>query len=246
MPSPIFYVLQQLTAQWIIDTKKEERRGANLRHPRENALAFCPGEFKVQRESEGQISYITALDSLCSFFKVSTYPSIMQLIHAVFDTDPEDLSNMRFVEYCEIVPVPSMGPGAKGVISTKPIAKGTILSLYHGIAVSTTCSNNRFSFNRYSVDISVLISRTRTRELVIVGSRDITGNAALYNDCRSACDIVDVPPADLAKVNVRLVHFTVCGYPLVVVMATKDIETDTPLLLNYGLTFWCDNESDAK
>jgi hypothetical protein len=133
-----------------------------------------------------------------------------------------------------------MGPDDKGVISTKPIAAGDVVALYFGDMVTQACSTNvMYKDNDYLVRINVTMRDDSNEALVLVGGRDSTGPAAFINDCRSTIENSGIAaPADLAKVNVRLVHANICGIPIVFVMATNDIEPNAILLLDYGVRFW--------
>jgi hypothetical protein len=201
--------------------------------PRQHALAFVPGDFLTA----DAIAF--AMENVCDFIKAGSNPSILKLATCAFDGNLRQLSDSQFWTNCQIVDIKGMNPGSKGVISTKLISTGNIVAVYFGCLVTKTCSDVMHNDNHYSVGITVKMSDRRQHHLVLVGGRHITGPAAFINDCRSQIQDSGVAtPTDLDKVNMRLVHATICGIPVVFAMATKDIEPKTTLLLDYGIQFW--------
>jgi hypothetical protein len=230
-PLKVSNIIYDSIAKWI---RKMRKVNSNAYLPRQHVLAFCPGDFDTPT------SLAFAMDKVCDFLQAGSNPSILKLAMRAFGGNLRQLSNSRFGTNWRLTDVQGMGPGAKGAISTKPIARDDVVALYFGGMVTEACSNTMYKDNDHRVRIDVTMSDGSNQVLVLVGDRDITGPTAFINDCRSEVQKSGVAkPADLDRVNVRLVHANICGIPVVFVTATNDIEPDTILLLDYGVRFWC-------
>jgi hypothetical protein len=224
-------ILQDSIARWITEMRKVKEDNVYL--PRQHVLEFCPGDFDDYASSS------LAMDKICDFLEAGRNPTVLKLVACAFGGNLPHLSNSHFETNCELIDVQGMGLGAKGVISKKPIAADDVVAIYFGDMVTAACSNTTYSKSDYLVRINLLMSDGSNQDVVLVGGRDVTGPAAFINDCRSEIQNSGVAtPADLARVNVRLVHANICGIPFVFVMATKEIARDTLLLLDYGVRFW--------
>jgi hypothetical protein len=181
-----------------------------------------------------------AIDMLGRFFIPDCHDTakvtMLQWQRAILESNISKLSDDTFYKKCEIVPVNGMG---SGVICTKIIEACEVTAVYRGKIATRTYFNFARSDSEYSVAIHLRLLGGIQHHLVLIGDPNITGPAAMYNDCRfSAATTRKATPKDLERMNIQLVQTNVFGYPLVVVMATKRINPGTMMLLDYGKTFW--------
>lgn len=182
-----------------------------------------------------------ALLGVCSFLMPKRRPksiSFEEFYRAAFGEDARELSKTCFDKFCQIVDVVGMGAGAKGVIAKIPIKTGTVVAIYFGVATMASYFKDFDDGNQYSVDVCVEAEGC-AHHLVLVGSRDITGGAGYINDCRH--NPIANPVAtklDRQRINVALMQINVCGRPLVIVIALKNIKAGGVVLLDYGGRYW--------